>query len=174
MAHLSNCIAMMDEGIERMLEAIPQLPVEQARLCRLMLMVGGRMDEALDEKLKSQQLIDSEFLTLLILYSSPDGSSTPGELCEFTSQGSTNMTRIGNALVKRGLISRGASAEDRRRVVIRITAAGRRFVLKMLPPMFPRVEAMFAGFSATERSQLSRLLRKLAKNLDQLDAENAS
>lgn len=165
---------MMDEGIERMLEAIPQLPVEQARLCRLMLMVGGRMDEALDEKLKSQQLIDSEFLTLLILYSSPDGSSTPGELCEFTSQGSTNMTRIGNALVKRGLISRGASAEDRRRVVIRITAAGRRFVLKMLPPMFPRVEAMFAGFSATERSQLSRLLRKLAKNLDQLDAENAS
>lgn len=174
MAHLSNCIAMMDEGIERMLEAIPNLPVEQARLCRLMLMVGCRMDEALDEKLKSQQLIDSEFLTLLILYSSPDSSSTPGELCEFTSQGSTNMTRIGNALVKRGLISRGASAEDRRRVVIRITAAGRRFVLKMLPPMFPRVEAMFAGFSATERNQLSRLLRKLAKNLDQLDAEDAS
>ncbi|MFK2876722.1 MarR family winged helix-turn-helix transcriptional regulator [Rhodanobacter hydrolyticus] len=174
MAHLSKCIAMMDEGIERMLEAIPGLPVEQARLCRLMLMVGGRMDEALDEKLKSQQLIDSEFLTLMILYSSPDGSSTPGELCEFTSQGSTNMTRIGNALVKRGLISRGASAEDRRRVVIRITAAGRRFVQKMLPPMFPRVEAMFAGFSATERSQLSRLLRKLAKNLDQLDAESAS
>ncbi|MEW9572664.1 MarR family winged helix-turn-helix transcriptional regulator [Rhodanobacter sp. Si-c] len=174
MSRLGNCIAMMDEGIERMLEAIPDLPVEQARLCRLMLMVGGRMDEALDEKLKSQQLIDSEFLTLLILYSSPDGSSTPGELCEFTSQGSTNMTRIGNTLVKRGLISRGASAEDRRRVVIRITAAGRRFVLKMLPPMFPRVEAMFAGFSATERSQLSRLLRKLAKNLDQLDAEDAS
>ena len=174
MSRLNNCIAMMDEGIERMLEVIPQLPAEQARLCRLMLMVGGRLDEALDEKLKSQQLIDSEFLTLLILYSSPDGSSTPGELCEFTSQGSTNMTRIGNMLVKRGLISRGASAEDRRRVVIRITAAGRRFVLKMLPPMFPRVEAMFAGFSAAERNQLSRLLRKLAKNLDQLDAEDAS
>ena len=174
MAGLSNCIAMMDEGIERMLGAIPHLPVEQARLCRLMLMVGGRMDEALDEKLKSQQLIDSEFLTLLILYSSPDGSSTPGELCEFTSLGSTNMTRIGNALVKRGLISRGSSAEDRRRVLIRITAAGRRFVQKMLPPMFPRVEAMFAGFSAAERNQLSRLLRKLAKNLDQLDAEDAS
>ena len=174
MSRLNNCIAMMDEGIERMLEAIPHLPAEQARLCRLMLMVGGRMDEALDEKLKSQQLIDSEFLTLLILYSSPDGSSSPGELCEFTSQGSTNMTRIGNTLVKRGLISRGASAEDRRRVLIRITPAGRRFVLKMLPPMFPRVEAMFAGFSAAERNQLSRLLRKLAKNLDQLDAEDAS
>jgi DNA-binding MarR family transcriptional regulator len=59
-------------------------------------------------------------------------------------------------------------------VLIRITAAGRRFVQKMLPPIFPRVEAMFAGFGATDRRQLSRLLRKLAKNLDQLDADDAS
>jgi DNA-binding MarR family transcriptional regulator len=174
MARLDNCIAMMDEGIKRVHQVIPQLPAETATLCRLMAMVGARMDEGLEEKLKPHQLNHSEFLTLMILYSRPDGSSSPGELCEFTSQGSTNMTRIGNALVKRGLISRGASAEDRRRVLIRITAAGRRFVLKMLPPMFPRVEAMFAGFSAAERNQLSRLLRKLARNLDQLDADDAS
>ncbi|MBD8871888.1 MarR family transcriptional regulator [Rhodanobacter sp. DHB23] len=174
MTLLGNCMAMMDEGIGRMREAISHLPAEQATLCRLMSMVGKRMDEGLEEKLKPHQLNHSEFLTLMMLYSRPDGSSTPGELCEFTSQGSTNMTRIGNTLVKRGLISRGASAEDRRCVVMRISAAGRRFVLKMLPPMFPRLEAMFAGFSATERSQLSRLLRKLANNLDQLDAEDAS
>ena len=174
MTLLGNCIAMMDEGIGRMREVIPHLPAEQATLCRLMSMVGERMDEGLEEKLKPHQLNHSEFLTLMILYSRPDGSSTPGELCEFTSQGSTNMTRIGNALVKRSRISRGTSAQDRRCVLMRITAAGRRFVLKMLPPMFPRVEAMFAGFSAVERRQLSRLLRKLAKNLDQLDAEDAS
>ena len=174
MARLGNCIAMMDEGIGRLHEVIPQLPAEQATLCRLMLMVGARMDEGLEEKLKPHQLNHSEFLTLMILYSRPDGSSTPGELCEFTSQGSTNMTRIGNALVKRGLISRGAGTGDRRRVLIRITAAGRRFVRKMLQPMFPRVEAMFAGFSDTDRRQLSRLLRKLARNLDQLDADDAS
>jgi len=174
MAHLTNCIAMMDEGIGRVHEVIPQLPAEQATLCRLMLMVGARMDEGLAEKLKPHQLNHSEFLTLMILYSRPDGSSTPGELCEFTSQGNTNMTRIGNALVQRGLISRGASAGDRRRVLIRITAAGRRFVRKMLPPMFPRVEAMFADFSTADRRQLSRLLRKLARNLDQLDAHEAS
>ncbi|MDE2279086.1 MAG: MarR family transcriptional regulator [Xanthomonadaceae bacterium] len=174
MSRLGNCIAMMDEGIGRMHDAIPSLPAEQATLCRLMSMVGKRMDEGLEEKLKPHQLNHSEFLTLMILHSRPDGSSTPGELCEFTSQGSTNMTRIGNALVQRGLVSRGASAEDRRCVLIRITAAGRRFVQKMLPPMFPHTEAMFAGFSAAERKQFSRLLRKLAKNLDQLDAEDAS
>lgn len=165
---------MMDEGVGRMREAVPGLPVEQVTLCRLMSMLGKRMDEGLEEKLKPHQLNHSEFLTLMMLHSRPDGSSTPGELCEFTSQGSTNMTRIGNALVKRDLISRGASAEDRRCVLMRITAAGRRFVQKMLPPMFPHTEAIFAGFTAAERKQFSRLLRKLAKNLDQLDAQDAS
>jgi MarR family transcriptional repressor of emrRAB len=38
----------------------------------------------------------------------------------------------------------------------------------MLPPMFPRVAIMFAGFSDTDKRQLDRLLRKLARNLDQL------
>jgi Transcriptional regulators len=168
MARLTNCIAMMDEGIGRVSQIIPQLPAAEARLSRLMLMVSASLEEELEFKLKPHKLNHSEFLTLMILYSRPDGSSTPGELCEFASQGATNMTRIGNTLVKRGLITRGASEEDRRCVLIRITAAGRRFVQKVLPPMFPRVATMFAGFSDGDKHNLSRLLRKLAHNLDQL------
>jgi len=169
MARLGNCIAMMDEGIGRVGQVIPALPAAEARLTRLLLMVGATLDEAVERELKPSKINHSDFLTLMILYSRPDGSSTPGELCEYTSQGATNMTRIANALVKRGLITRGASKEDRRRVVIRITAAGRRFVQKLLPPLFPRVSAAFAGFSETDKRSFSRLLRKLADNLDRLD-----
>ncbi|WP_158883985.1 MarR family transcriptional regulator [Rhodanobacter sp. L36] len=169
MAQLTSCIEMMDEGIGRVSQIIPEMPAPEARLCRLMLMVGTSLEEELEFKLKPHKLNHSEFLTLMILYSRPDGSSTPGELCEYATQGATNMTRIANALVKRGLITRGASTEDRRRVEIRITAAGKRFVQKMLPPMFPRVAVMFAGFSVADKRQLDRLLRKLARNLDQLN-----
>jgi MarR family transcriptional repressor of emrRAB len=169
MARLTNCIEMMDEGIGRVSQIIPEMPAAEARLCRLMLMVGGSLEGELEFKLKPHKLNHSEFLTLMILYSRPDGSSTPGELCEYASQGATNMTRIGNALVKRGLITRGASEGDRRRVLIRITPAGRRFVQKMLPPMFPRVAMMFGGFSEGDKRNLSRLLRKLAQNLDELN-----
>lgn len=168
MASLTNCIEMMDAGIDRVGQIIPQLPAAEARLCRLMLMVGASLEGELEFKLKPHKLNHSEFLTLMILYSRPDGSSTPGELCEYASQGATNMTRIANALVKRGLITRGTSEEDRRRVLIRITAAGRRFVQKMLPPMFPRIATMFADFSDGDKRNLNRLLRKLAHNLDQL------
>lgn len=162
---------MMSEGIGRVSQIIPQMPAAEARLCRLMLMVGNGLEEELEFKLKPHKLSHSDFLTLMILYSRPDGSSTPGELCEFATQGATNMTRIANVLVKRSLITRGTSAEDRRRVVIRISPAGRRFVQKMLPPMFPRVRAMFDGFSETDKRNLDRLLCKLARNLDQMDSD---
>ena len=168
MAELASCIAMMDEGIGRVGQIIPQMPAPEARMCRLVLMLGGTIERELEFTLKSHRLNHSEFLTLMILYSRPDGSSTPGELCEYATQGATNMTRIANTLVKRGLITRGVSKEDRRRVLIRITAAGQRFVRKMLPPIFPQVDAMFSGFSDTDKRQLDRLLRKLAGNLDKL------
>lgn len=169
MARLNERIRMMDEGIERVGQVIPSTPVIEARLSRLMLMVAASLEEDLEGKLKPHQLNHSDFLTLMILYSQPDGSSTPGELCELATQGATNMTRIGNALVKRGLITRGPSEADRRRVLIRITAAGRRLVQKILPPMFPRVQVLFEGFSDTDKRQLGRLLRKLANNLDHLN-----
>ncbi|AND68198.1 hypothetical protein ATSB10_07440 [Dyella thiooxydans] len=171
MASLGNCICMMDEGVDRLGEALPGLPADKAKLSRLMLMVGSRMQEELEHTLKPYRLNHSEFLTLMILYSSPDGSSTPGELCDYTSQGATNMTRIGNALVGRGLVVRAASEQDRRRVRMGITPSGRRFVQKMLPTLFPRLSAMFDGFGENDRRQLGRLLRKLADNLDRLDEE---
>lgn len=165
---------MMNEGIGRVSEIIPQMPAAEARLCRLMLMVGDHLEQELEFKLKPHKLNHSEFLTLMILYSRPDGSSTPGELCEYATQGPTNMTRIANALVKRGLITRAASSEDRRRVLIHITAAGRRFVQKMLPPMFPRMATMFDGFSQAERRNLDKLLLKLAHNIDSMAVEAQS
>ncbi|HTV86597.1 MAG TPA: MarR family transcriptional regulator [Dyella sp.] len=160
----------LDEGIARVRQAVPEVP-EEAGLCRVLLLVGERMKEQFENTLKPFKLNDSEFRTLMILFSRPDGSSTPGELCEFTSQGATNMTRIADALAKRGLITRGPSADDRRRVVMRITAAGRRFVQKMLPAMIPPVRLIFAGFSETDRRHLSRLLRKLADNISHFENE---
>jgi MarR family transcriptional repressor of emrRAB len=171
MVSLDKCIAMMDAGIERTIQLIPDLPFVEAKLSRLMLMVSSSLNDKLELELKPHKLNHSEFLTLMFLYSRPESSSTPGELCEFTKQGATNMTRIGNTLVKRGLITRGGSDDDRRRVVIRITIAGKRLVLKMIPPLFPRLDAMFVGFSDADKNHLSRLLRKLANNLDQPDSD---
>lgn len=167
---LIDHIKRLDEGFEGIRKAIPELP-DDAKMCRVLLLLAERMQAEFEHKLRPYKLNDSEFRTLVMLFSRPDGTSTPGELCVFTSQGPTNMTRIANALVKRGLITRGPSAEDRRQVVMQITAAGRRFVHKMLPGMLPRLQLIFAGFTQTDRRSFGRLLRKLATNLSQLEYE---
>ncbi|GLQ97441.1 MarR family winged helix-turn-helix transcriptional regulator [Dyella mobilis] len=167
---LIDHLKRLDEGFDGIRKAIPELP-EDAKLCRVLLLLSERMHAEFEYKLRPYKLNDSEFRTLVMLFARPDGSSTPGELCVFTSQGATNMTRIANALVKRGLITRGPSAADRRQVVMQITAAGRRFVQKMLPGMFPRLQLIFAGFSQTDKRNLGRLLRKLAHNLSHLEYE---
>ncbi|MEO7071524.1 MAG: MarR family transcriptional regulator [Rhodanobacter sp.] len=174
MARLQSSILIMDQGIGHVSEMIPQMPAAQARLCRLVLMVGDRLQLELAANLKPHRLNHSEFITLMMLYGRPDGSSTPGELCEFATQGAANMTRIANALAARGLITRSSGTHDRRQVVIRITAAGRRLLRKVLPPLFPRMGGAFAGFSDGERDELDRLLGKLALNLDHLDAVPAT
>jgi MarR family transcriptional regulator, negative regulator of the multidrug operon emrRAB len=167
---LIDHIKRLDEGFEGIRRAMPELS-EDAKLCRVVLMLAESMQAEFERKLRPYKLNDSEFRTLVMLFSRPDGSSTPGELCVFTAQGATNMTRIANALVKRGLITRGPGAADRRQVVMQITAAGRRFVQKMLPAMLPPLQRIFTGFSQTDRRSLGRLLRKLAQNLSHLEHE---
>jgi MarR family transcriptional repressor of emrRAB len=171
MARLGECIRSMDQGIGRVSQIIPDMPAAQVRLCRLLLIVGGRLQRELEASVKPYRINHSEFTTLMILYSRPDGCSTPGELCELATQGATKMTRIANTLLKRGLISRRSDARDRRQVIIRITAAGRRLAQRMLSPMFPRMADAFTGFNAGDRDELRRLLGKLAANLDQLDSD---
>ncbi len=158
----------MDAGIARVSEIMPDTPIREVTLTRLLRFVGDSLGDELERRLKPYNLNDSDFRTLMMIYSSPDGRASPGELCEFAQQGATNMTRIANALVKAGLITRAPGVEDRRRVLLSITPAGRRFVKKMLPPMFPRVREAFASFSDTDKRTFERLLRKLAANIDHL------
>jgi MarR family transcriptional repressor of emrRAB len=165
---LTDKIKSLDEGIAGMRRVMPEVPADVG-LCRILLLISECLQAELEYKLRPHKLNDSEFRTLIALFSRPGGTSTPGEVCVFTSLGTTNMTRIANALVKRGLITRGHGEQDRRQVVLQITPAGKRFVQKMLPTMLPRLKLVFEGFSDNERSTLNRLLRKLAHNLSQLE-----
>nr|WP_243049314.1 MarR family transcriptional regulator [Dyella sp. RRB7] len=168
MKQMHECLARMDEGITRVREFIPELPLQEVMLTRLLLLVGGNLLDELEFNLKPYDLNDSDFRTLMMIYSSPSGSASPTELCEYAQQSATNMTRIANVLVKAGLVTRAASAEDRRRVVLSITTAGKRLVRKILPPLFPQVLGAFASLSASDKRTLDRLLRQIALNIDSL------
>jgi len=158
----------MVDGVERVGQKIPDMPKQLIVLARLILIVGRRLEESLTQQLAPHRLNHSELVTLMFLYSRPDGVSTPTELCAVTWESTSNMTRIGNALIGRGLIVRSQSQTDRRRVVISLTPSGCRFVRSLVPTMFPVLHELFAGFGAANLARLQRLLVKLAGNVDHL------
>ena len=170
---LSNDISIMSEGIDRLGRKIPDTPRHLMVLARLILILGRRLEERLATQLVPHGLNHSELVTLMFLYSRPDGMATPSELCAVTWERTSNMTRIGNALIGRGLILRGPSQIDRRRVEIVITPAGCRLVRSMVPSMFGVLRELFDSFSAANLNRLDRLLVRLAGNVDRLDQADA-
>lgn len=168
MSRIKTCVEAIYEGVDSVARRMPAMPVSEVLLVRLLMLTAGALLREFEAKLKPYGLNDSDFRTLMMLYSSEDGAATPGRLCLLAEQKPTNMTRIANALAKRDLISRSHATHDRRQVVLRITPAGRRFVAKMLPPLFPPLVESFACFSTAERKTFERLLKKLALHIDPL------
>jgi len=171
MSSLKLCVDALYEGVDSVAGRIPEMPRSEVLLVRLLMLTAGALLRDFESKLKPHGMNDSDFRTLMMLYSAEDGSATPGELCLLAEQKPTNMTRIANALAKRDFISRSHATHDRRQVLLRITPAGRRFVSKLLPPMFPPLIASFACFSPAERTTFERLLKKLALHIDSVDTD---
>ncbi|MGA7297122.1 MAG: MarR family transcriptional regulator [Rhodanobacteraceae bacterium] len=155
----------MRDGIHRVAGKVPDMPEQEVILTR-MLMIGGDLVTArLTEVLRPHGLTESDFRTLVVLFSSDHGSAHPSELCQFATQKPTNMTRIADGLVARQLATRSHSEADRRRILIRISPQGRRFVSKLLPELFPRMRSLFSILSKTEKKQLDRILGKLLQHM---------
>jgi DNA-binding MarR family transcriptional regulator len=88
------------------------------------------------------------------------------------SQGVTRATVTSTVtlLERRGLVTRHESREDRRLVLVKLTAAGRVLIVRLFP-RFNRVEHRIAtSLTRKEQETLARLLRKLAAGIGREDA----
>lgn len=166
MGSLTEHHLAMRAGVGRIAEHVPELPLTDVILARLIMMSGAGVAEALERELRPLGLNEPEFRTLAVIFSSPDGHAFPSEVCQLATQKPTNMTRIIDGLVRRDLVTRTPSAEDRRRIIIQLTPEGRRLTRKTLPKLFANAERLFTGFTAKERQQFDALLQKLIDNLD--------
>ena len=66
-----------------------------------------------------------------------------------------------DGLVERKLVSRGSDANDRRKVLIKLTAVGRKLVDKAATARFEAAEEAFEPLTKTERKKLNTLFDKL-------------
>jgi DNA-binding MarR family transcriptional regulator len=99
------------------------------------------------------------------------GPSTQRELAEAVSQHPAGVCRLLDDLEKRGLVTRTRDTGDRRRMIVRVTAAGRRRWQTLLPEVVRSVEKTVSPLSDAERRSLRDLLRKVVSGHD--DAPNS-
>jgi DNA-binding MarR family transcriptional regulator len=91
-----------------------------------------------------------------------------GDLSETTSIEVSTLTRLVDAMEKKGLVDRRSEAGDARAVRLHVTAAGRRLTARILPIAERYERVALTGFSAAEAQALKAALRRLSTNIDTL------
>ena len=163
---LCDSIKAMEFAFRSAASGIDGLPVDDVVLLRMLQMVAPALEAAFGREVRKHAGIGkTEFRNLLLLMGS-DGCEEPSELSDVDHLGRANMTRVADALVKRGLATRTADADDRRRISLCITAKGRKLVTRLVPGIASGEAAVFEGIGMAQRRQVAGALRRLAANLD--------
>lgn len=158
----------LETSLESLRARIPDLPISEVLLSRLFLHFGRGMASMLEQQIRPFGLAEAEFWVLTTLFLQPGGVSNPSELCAQTSQSAANLTRISDALVGRGLITREApSKPDRRKRALRTTERGEELVYRLLPTLFRRLQKVFNDLSVDDGRQLITQLKRLSPKLDE-------
>jgi MarR family transcriptional repressor of emrRAB len=158
--------AEIEAAVRRTAARCSELPIVETVVLRLLVLLGREVSAMLEQALRPHHLNETDWRTLMILFSQPDGVAHPGELCASVAQSPANMTRVADSLCERGLITRVASDQDRRRTILHITPAGEALALALLPHMVAHIQALFDPMPQTQRQRLLEQLRALALQLD--------
>jgi MarR family transcriptional repressor of emrRAB len=164
---LSHRVREIEAGIQRVAARFDEVPVTEAVTFRVLVLLGRELSMLIEQTLRPHGLNDTDFRTLMMLYSL-DGTAFPSDLCACMAQSPANMTRVADALVERGLITRAPSEEDRRRMVLRVTPAGEALVREYLPQAVQRTRTLFGDLSAVDRERLLQQLLGICAKVDML------
>lgn len=100
-----------------------------------------------------------EWRVIAVLAISPDLSAA--EVAERTAMDKVAVSRAVNALLKSGRVSRKFAAADRRRSMLRLSAAGRELYAKVVPLALGYEAALLESLSASDRKALDHAIRVL-------------
>ena len=119
----------------------------------------------------SRQLASSHGLTgpqMLCLREVLDqGSLTTGALALAVALSPATLTGILDRLEVRGLVSRERRPEDKRRVLVSLTALGRQMAQELPSPMQERFGSLLTELTADEQTAIRQALNKVARMMEE-------
>ncbi len=157
---------------EMLLRAARQYPTVDASALETLfalMRVSGDLQSALQVHFNRYKISPGRFAVLASLdFGKLADDAGPCELADHLGVTSATMTGLLDGLERDGLIARVDHPEDRRRMKVLLTTAGKRYLDQILPDHFRRISALMANLSAGERRRLIQLLHKVGQEIPAL------
>ncbi len=110
-----------------------------------------------------------EWRVIAVLARNPGLSAR--EVAEKSRMDAVAVSRAVNRLLRAGRLRRAVAADDRRRSVLQVSAAGKAVYRSVAPLALKYEQALLDALSPTDRAVLDRLLEKLTSRAESLAAE---
>ncbi len=104
-----------------------------------------------------------EWAILMLLWR--EDAQSPGAMSKRTVRDPTTMTRLVDAMVRKGLVERRADAADRRRSLVCLTPRGRAAQGDLVALATPMIETALRGISPEDAELTVRVLSRMVANL---------
>ena len=154
--------SLTEQAIEKLAKCVHGAPIKEIKLVRLLHSVASVLDNGFSQSLKPLDINQSEWLTLLFLFSADTKYFVPSELAKSLNCSRTNATRLIESLRKREYILCVADSADRRKIQVSLSPTGRAFVEQHLPEQFDNVKKQLNDiFNEEEKEQLRFLNMKI-------------
>ena len=148
----------------------PDLDVAPMEVLSRLTRVAQQLDRQRANAFDAHGLESWEFDVLAALRRSGEPFAlSPGQLVRETLVTSGTMTNRVDRLAARGLVEREEHPDDRRGVLVRLTAAGRANVDAALADLLAAERIMLRSLSTSDQDQLVRILRSLLVLYDTKD-----
>ena len=157
-AELTNALRLLSERL-------PEFSEPQAQIFRLLRVVTERLSGNLNESLKEFGINENLWFAVMAVYVSPDSEILPSRLSDLMDLTRTSATRLSDDMVERGWVERHINQQDRRQIVLKLTAEGEAFIQKVWPQIANRDQNVWEAFAEEDYAQLHHLLSKLLTRL---------
>lgn len=139
----------------------PDLDCSPLEVIGRVIVLAQHLHRSVDRALAKHKLTLGEFDILATLRRhGPKGGLIPSQLLQSVMLSSGGMTARLDRLAAAGLIARKADPDDRRKVMIELTAKGRRVIDSATETRFAEAAASLPDLSPQELHQLADLLRR--------------
>ena len=160
-----NSFLPTEQRIDHTCERYPPFRREPAVLVRLIKHLHKLVHDDANATVRPYGLNHPEYNLLMMLYGTPGGALSASELAESSGEKSANITRLTNGLCDKGLIVRTADEDDRRKVMLALTAAGEALIGELLPDVCNLLDRQMRTLDAGDQRQLEGLLKKMLSGL---------